>query len=95
MQRLEVSDAVRLICKSLGVKGLRSFCWNYMNSSLSCRQDIAAGLDLTQHFKALSLNFSNICFGINVLSASSSCKCSSPVTYNETVQTSVIHCIRY
>ena len=49
---------------------------------------------LTQPFNALSLYFSNICFSINVLSASSSCKWSSLVNYKESEQTSVIRCIR-
>ena len=45
MQRLEVSGAVRLICRSLGVKGLRSQAYiGFRVSAEMCILDSAEGL---------------------------------------------------
>ena len=40
MQRLEVSGAVRLICKSLGVKGL---IWKFIRKSLLGKTEVEVG----------------------------------------------------
>ena len=48
MQRLEISGAVRLICRSLGVKGLNRHDSALFESQGTASQDSRGGINITQ-----------------------------------------------